>query len=159
MKKGIFITLLTVIICQVGFSKKTSQITETSDIVTIERLFIDFAKEKNTVHIKVGGFTMALARLFTNTKGVFGIEVYSFYECNREVKNKFNTAVKNLKDKSYETLVSTSKNGEKKKIFLKIKDDCISEIIVIAGGDDPALIRIKGKIKPDDIKSVIDKNK
>ncbi len=159
MKKGILIALLTVIICQGCFSKENGQMIETSDNTTVEQLFADFAKEKSTTHVKVGGFAMALARVFTDTKGVSGIEVYAFDECGKEVKDKFNTAIKNLNDKSYETLVSTSENGERTKVLLKIKDDYINEIIVVTGGDDPALVKIKGKIKPDDVKSVIDENK
>ncbi|MDR0743442.1 MAG: DUF4252 domain-containing protein [Tannerella sp.] len=159
MEKGIFITLLTVIMSQGCFFKGISQVTEMSNKVTIEQLFTDFAKEKNTVRIKIGSFTMALTRIFTGTKGISGVEVYSFDECNSVVKNKFNTAIQNLKDQSYETLLSTSKNGETTKVFLKMKNDFINEIVVVTGGDGPAMIRIKGKIKPDDIQSVINENK
>jgi hypothetical protein len=159
MKKGIFIALLTVIICQSCYSKRNSRPIETDNHGTIEQLFTDFAGEKNAVHVKIGGFTMALTRVFTPAKGVSGVEVYSLDECSKEVKDKFNAAVKNLKDKSYETLVSTSENGERTKVLLKMKENYISEIVVIAGGHDPALIRIKGKIKPGDVKGIIDKNK
>jgi hypothetical protein len=160
MKKGILIALLTVIICRNGFSEGTGQMIETNYDVTIEQLFTGFAREKNMVHLKMGGFSMTLARaFFIDTKGVSSIEVYSFSECSREIRNKFNAAIKNLKDKSYETLVSTSENGERTKVFLKIKDDRIREIVVVTGGNDPALIKIKGKIKPDDVKGVIAKNK
>jgi hypothetical protein len=159
MKKGIFVVLLTAGICQGCFSKKINQPIETDKNVSIEQLFTDFGKEKNTVHVKIGGFTMAFTRVFTKTKGVSGVEVYSLDECSREVKDKFNTAIKNLKDEAYETLVSTIENGERTKVLLKIKDDFISEIVVVAGGNDPALVRIKGKIKPDDVKNVIKNHK
>jgi hypothetical protein len=159
MKKGIFITLLAVIICQSCFSKENIEKNKSDKQNTVEQLFTDFSKEKNTIHIKIGGFAMSLARIFTDTKGVSGVEVYSFDECHNSVKDSFNAAIKELKDKSYETLVSTSENGERTKVLVKIKDDCINEIVVISGGNDPALVRIKGKIKPDDVKSVIDNNK
>ncbi len=159
MKRGIFITLLAVIICQNCFSKENIEKPESDKKNTVEQLFTNFSKEKNTTHVKIGGFAMSLARVFTDTKGVSGVEVYSFDECNNNVKDSFNAAIKNLKDNSYETLVSTSENGERTKVLVKIKDDCIHEIVVISGGSDPALVRIKGKIKPDDVKSVIDNNK
>ena len=158
MKKGIFITLLVAVICQGGLGKVNSEQNETNK-QTVEQLFSNFSKENNTTHIKIGGFTMSLARVFTDTKGVSGVEVYSFDECDNSVKDNFNTAIKNLKDDSYETLVSTSENGERTKILVKIKEDFINEIVVIAGGDSPALVRIKGKIKSDDVKSVIENNK
>ena len=157
MKKGIFITLLAIIICQGSFGKENFLRTEEKN--TVEQLFSSFSKEKNTVHVKLGSFAMTFAKIFTDTKGVSGVEVYSFDECDNSVKNRFNEAIKSLKDKSYETLVSTSEDGERTKVLVKIKDDYINEIVVVTGGNDPALVRIKGKIKPDDVKSVIDNNK
>ena len=159
MKKGIFITLLAVIICQSSFGKENFLRTEGNKKNTVEQLFSSFSKEKNTVHVKLGSFAMTLAKIFTDTKGVSGVEVYSFDECDNNIKERFNEAIKNIKDESYETLVSTSEDGERTKILVKIKNDYINEIIVMAGGNAPALVRIKGKIKPDDVKSVIDNNK
>jgi len=159
MKKVIFITLLAIIISQGCFSKENSGQSDTSGKTTVEQLFNTFSKEKNTTHISLGGFTMSLAKLFTDTKGVSGVEVYAFDECENSVKERFNDAIKNIKDSSYETLISTNEDGERVKILVKIKNDYISEIVVIAGGDDPALVRIKGKIKPDDVNSVVEKNK
>ena len=159
MKKIIFIAFVAVIISQGCFGKEYSGQSETSGKNTVEQIFNTFSKEKKTTHVSIGGFTMSLARLFTDTKGVSGVEVYSFDECEQSVKERFNEAIKNVKDGSFETLVSTTEDGERTKILVKIKDDCIIEIVVIAGGDDPALVRIKGKIKPDDVKSVIEKNK
>ena len=159
MKKIIFIALLAVIISQGCFGKMSSGQSNTSGKTTVEQLFNTFSKEKNTTHISLGGFTMSLAKLFTDTKGVSGVEVYAFDECENSVKERFNDAIKNIKDSSYETLISTNEDGERVKILVKIKNDYISEIVVIAGGDDPALVRIKGKIKPDDVNSVVEKNK
>jgi hypothetical protein len=159
MKKGIFVTLMALIICQGCFSKESSSITKENKIKTVEQLFDNFSKEKNTIHVKVGGFAMSFARLFTDTKGVLGVEVYSFDECTSSVKERFNDAIKNVKDNAYETLVSVNEKGERVKVLVKIKDDIINEIVVLAGGDDPALVRIKGKIKPEDVKSVIENNK
>ena len=159
MKKGIFIVLLAVIISINLFGKESSVQIEAIKKYSVEQLFSTFSEEKKSVHVNLGGFTMLLVKLFTDTKGVSGVEVYSFDECEHSVKQRFNDAIKNLKDNSYETLVSTSENGERTKILVKIKEDHINEIVVIAGGDDPVLVRIKGKIKPDDVKSVIEKNK
>lgn len=159
MKKGILILCFTAIVCQYGFSKMCIEKTMSPKKYSVEQLFNDFSIEKNTVKVKIGGFAMTLARLFTDTKGVSGIEVFSFDECDLKVKEQFNAAIKNIKDDTYDTLISTNENGEQTKVLLKIKDDCIHEIVVIAGGDDPALIKIKGKIKPDDVESVVENNK
>ena len=151
MKRIIFIALLAVFISQGCFSKEYSGQIETGGKNTVEQIFNSFSKEKNTTRVSVGGFTMSLARLFTDTKGVSGVEVYAFEDCENSVKERFNEAIKNVKDSSYETLVSTNEKGERVKVLVKIKDDYINEIVVLAGGNDPALVRIKGKIKPDEI--------
>ena len=125
----------------------------------VDRLFRDFAKEKGVVRVGLGKFTMSLASLFTDVMGVNGIEVYSFEECNQSVKEKLNNAIATLKDSKYETMVSVNENTERTKILVKIENEVIQELVVMTSGDDPALIRIKGKIKPSDVENVINQNK
>jgi hypothetical protein len=155
MKKIIFITLFAITVCQSSFCREKRGKTEVCGENTVEQLFKDFAKKKNTTHLKIGSFAMFLINIFKDTKGVSNTEIFSFDECEKKVKDDFNEAIKNLKDKDYETVISTSENREITKVLLKIKDDYISEIVVICSGDDPAMIRIKGKIRQD----VIKKNK
>ena len=155
MKKIIFITVAAAIMCQPCLSEKNIM----QQQYTVDALFGNFSKDKKVTHVKIGGFAMTLARIFTDTMGVTGVEVYSFDECDQPVKKKLNDAIKNLKDSSYEMLVSTMEDGERTKVLVKIKDDYIDEIVVVAGGNDPALVRIKGKIKPDDIRNVVKNNK
>ena len=156
MKKSIFIALFTVIICQGSFCKDNNSKAES---YTVDQLFKAFSKEKHTIHVKIGKFAMTFVNAFSDTKGVNEVDVYSFDECENDVKDRFNDAIKNLKDKDYDTLVSTSEDGERTKVLVKIKNDVISEIVVLAGGSDPAFIRIKGKIKPEDVNSVVKSNR
>ena len=126
---------------------------------SVDRIFTEFAKEKGVVRIGLGKFTMTLASLFTNVMGVDGIEVLSFDECNPLVKERLNTAIASLKDNSYETMVSVNEETERTKILVKTDGNSIRELIVMTSGNDPALVRIKGKIKPSDIENVINKNR
>ena len=159
MKKRIFITLLAAILCQPCFSERVTKRSNMQQQNTIDALFKNFSKEKNITHIKLGGLIMTFARAFTDTKGVTGVEVFSFNECDNQVKDKLNVAIKNLKDSAYETLVSTTQDGENTKVLVKLKEEYINEIVVITGGKDPAFVRIKGKIRPDDIQDVVKNNK
>ena len=159
MKRIILSTIMAAILCLPCFGKGITESDATQQKYTVDALFLHFSKEKKITHVKVGGIVMAFARVFSDTKGVKGVEVYSFEECDLSVKEKLNTAITNLKDNAYETLVSTTQNGEKTKVLIKIKEDYIHEIVVIAGGSDPALVRIKGKIKPDDVQNVVINNK
>ena len=159
MKKSIFITLLVSILFQPCFGEGITERNRAQQQNTVDELFKNFSKEKNITHVKIGGLIMAFARAFTDTMGVTGVEVFSFEECDAKIKDKLNTAIKSLKDNTYETLVSTTQDGENTKILVKITDDYINEIVVITGGKDPAFVKVKGKIKPEDIQDVVNKNK
>jgi len=126
---------------------------------SVDQIFKDFSKEKGVDHVNIGKFTMTFASLFTNVMGVKGVEVLSFSECGQSVKDNLNSNIANLKDKNYETLISVNEGNELTKILLKLKDESIKEIIVLTTGDDPAIVRIKGNIKPSDIEKVVKDNK
>jgi hypothetical protein len=158
MRKIIFITLFATIICQNSFCIEKREKIEVYEKNTVEQFIHRFTNEKSVTHLKISGFTMFFTKLFTNTKEVSGIEIFSFEECDKKIKDNFNEAIKNIKDKDYESVIHNSDNGKKTKVLLKIKDDYVHEIVIISGGDDPALIRIRGKMKQDSIKDVIKKN-
>ena len=147
MKKYIAILIL-ILSCQAGYGQ------------SMNKLFDDFAKQKNVTRVTVGPFLMKISSLFTETMGVNSIEVLSFEECGSTVKDDLRTAIKKLKDPNYETMVTTSEGENRTKIMVRIDKDVIRELVILTtdGGDD-ALIRIKGKIKPSDIEKVINDHK
>jgi hypothetical protein len=161
MRKTIFITLFATIICQNSFCTEKKEKIEVYEKNTVEQFINRFTNEKNVMHLKIDNFTMFFAKLFTDTKcaGISNIEIFSFKKCNKKIKDHFNESIKNFKNKDYESIIHSSNNGKRTKVLLKIKDDYVHEIIVISGGNDPALIHIKGKIKQNDIKNIIKKNR
>ncbi|MDH6534758.1 DUF4252 domain-containing protein [Parabacteroides sp. 52] len=145
--KKYMIMLAWMIICQVGYGQKT-----------VDDLFKEFKKMDNVTHINMGTFTMKLAGFFTETMGVDGIEVYTLDDCSTQVKEKVTKWVGQLKDSKYETMVTTNEKGSKTRVLVKIKEEIIREMVVITTGEEVALIRIKGKIKPSDIEQVVNKH-
>jgi hypothetical protein len=148
-KKKLLVLLAILLICPVVMHSQKS----------VDQIFKEFSKEKGVMRVEVGKFTMTLAGLFTDVMGVNGIEVYSFEECIPSEKERLNTAIASLKDKNYETMVSVNEDRERTKILVKTDGETLSELIVLTSGAKPALIRIKGKIKPSDIENVIKQNK
>jgi len=147
-KKILLILLALFLICPVMHSQKN-----------VDQLFNEFSKEKGVEHVGIGGFTMTLAGLFTNVMGVKGIEVLSFDSCEQSVKDRLTQAIASLKDEKYEPFITVNDETGRTKILVKMNEDYIQELVVLSSGDDPAIVRIKGKIKPSDINNVIDKNK
>jgi hypothetical protein len=147
-KKTVLIILTILLISPVVFGQKN-----------VDQIFKEFSKEKGVVHVGIGKFVMTLAGLFTDVMGVDGVEVLSFEECGATVKERLNSAIASLKDAKYETMVSVNEEKERTKILVKIENETIRELIILSSGDEPALVRIKGKIKPSDIEQVIKNNK
>ena len=147
MKKYIAILIL-ILFCQAGYSQ------------SMDKLFNDFAKQDNVTRVTVGPFLMKISSMFTETMGVSSIEVLSFDECGSTVKENLRTAIKQLKDPNFETMVTSNEGGSRTKVMVRIDKEMIRELVVLTtdGGDD-ALIRIKGKIKPSDIERVVNDNK
>ena len=136
MKKYIAILIL-ILFCQAGYSQ------------SMNKLFNDFAKQKNVTHVTVGPFLMKISSLFTETMGVKSIEVLSFEECGNTVKDDLRAAIKKLKDPNYETMVNANEEGNRTKVMVRIDKNIIRELVILTtdGGDD-ALIRIKGNKRP-----------
>jgi hypothetical protein len=146
-KKILLVLTALVLICPVMHGQKS-----------VDELFNKFSKEKGTTHVNVGKITMTFASLFTDVMGVTGVEVWSFDECEQSVKDKITKAIASLKDEKYEPLVTVNDSKEHTKILIRVEDETIRELIILTTGDDPAMVRIKGKIKPSDLEKVMKNN-
>lgn len=142
------IVLLTMIaVCQAAFGQRS-----------VDRLFSEFSKSRDATSVNIGKITMSFASLFTETMGVDGIEIFSFDDCAQEVKDRLAAAASNLKDAAYETMISSNEDGGRTRVLVRINDDMIREMVIVVTGGSHALIRIKGKIKPEDIQRLADKH-
>ena len=138
--KRLLALLAILLISQVGYGQQK-----------MDQLFNAFRGESDVTSVNIGNITMKLASLFTETMGVNGIEILEFDNCAQEVKDRLSTAIRNLRDPDYETMVT--------KVLVKIKEDMIRELVIFTTGNDNALIRIKGKISPSDLDRVINEHK
>lgn len=141
--KRYFVILALILICQAGNSQ------------TMNQLFNEFSKIEQINHVKIGNISMKLASMFTETMGVNGIEVLEFGDCKREVKERFEKAIKELKDPQFETMVTSNEKGSRTKVLVRIENEMIRELVVLTCGNSNALVRIKGKIKQSDIDKVM----
>lgn len=125
----------------------------------MDKLFKEFAGKENVNRVTVGSALMKLSSLFTETMGVDNIEVLEFDNCSKEIKDHLNQAVCNLKDSRFETMLTANENKNRTKVMIRIDKEMIRELVIFCTGENYALIRIKGKIKPSDIEKVVNDNK
>lgn len=143
-----YIAIITcLVVCQVTLAQKS-----------VDQLFSEFSKEKSVVSVHLGKVMLGLASLFTETMGVNGVEVLEFEDCSPDVKNRFVTSIKELKDPKFETMVTSNENDCRTKVLVRIEEEMIREMVVLTTGNSNALVRIKGKIKPSDIERVMKKH-
>lgn len=135
--------LAMMLICQAGFGQN------------MDKLFNEFSGKENVTRVTVGKVMMKLSSMFTETMGVEQIEVLAFEECSANVKENLETAIRNLKDPRFETMITANEEGSHTRIMIRIDQNIIRELVVLTSGNDSALIRIKGKIKPSDIEKVV----
>ena len=126
---------------------------------SIEKLFNSFKGKEgaNTVH--VGGFTMKLASLFTETMGVQSVDVLELAECSSDTKQHFQEALTAFRDPAFETVITSNETSGRTKVLFKIEEDRIREIVLYTTGNDCNLIHIKGNINPADIEKIVEENK
>lgn len=126
---------------------------------TMDKLFMKFANQENVTHVSVGPFLMKISSCFTKTMGVNSIEILEFSECSNTIRKELATDFKTIKDPKFETLVKTNDGGSHTTIWVRIDKKIIRELIIFTTDEGNALIRIKGKIKPEDIDHVIKDHK
>lgn len=125
---------------------------------SVSSLYGNFSREENVEKVNLGGLVMAMAKPFME-KGTAGVKissvnVLSLESCTPEVKDRFNRQARDFKDKDYELFVNSNENNEKTRIFLKFEKDFIREMVIITTGNEPSLVRLKGKIRPSDIENI-----
>jgi hypothetical protein len=76
-------------------------------------------------------------------------ELNSDINLHREFSTKIN------RNKDYEELMSVVDNNESITIFGKMDEEVITEMVVLVGGDDNALIYVRGEIDPKMLKENI----
>lgn len=113
----------------------------------VDQLFNKFRTESDITSVNMDTIAMKLA-LFKKGMGVEGIEILRFNDCKQNVKERLDTAIKNLKDPAYETMIKSNKNDSRTRILVKIEKNKIRELVILTTGDDYALIRIKGNMDP-----------
>lgn len=130
--------------------------------VSVEHLYNHFSHEENVEKVNVGGLLMFVAKPFMKKYAeglqISSVKVMSFDACSQDVKLRFNALAERLNDDKYEVLLKANEKDEKTRIFARIQKNAIRELIIVSMGNEPALVRIKGRIRPEDVQKIMDSN-
>ena len=121
---------------------------------SVDQLFKNFSKEEGVTMMDADEFSVTFRDFFKIT-GVKGIEIFNFDECEQSVKDKLNSEIASLKDDDFETIASMNKGGARLKFLVKLQGETIKEFVMLKIGEDPFMLRIRGKIKLSDVEKII----
>ena len=85
------------------------------------------------------------------------IQILSLEEASVSTKQLFNAEVKKLDTSGYEDMIKVNSEGEKVRILTKGTEKIINSLIIFAiDENDCALVKIDGRIAPDDVNAIVD---
>lgn len=132
----------------------------------VSEAFLKYAHREGVTSVSVPGWLISLGANFADLsederellESIDKVKVLSLengdfngeVNLNKEFKFKINP------NGEYEELLTVNEEDENVTIFGKLDDDVITELIILVGGDDNAIVYVKGEIRPELINNVID---
>lgn len=134
----------------------------------VDAAFTKYSSHNGIISITVPGFVIKAATAFGDLdpeekqllRNVDKVKVLAIEDDYRYKEVDFHKEFAHMiKDDSYTELLSVNDKNEHVRIFAKMQDkERIKDLIVLVGGDDSALVYIKGDFTMDEIANVINKN-
>ena len=131
-------------------------------------LFQQFKGKKNAEYVHFGRLLISVFRPIVNHQSddpaartalrcVRSLRTLDLEDCEPEVRKQFAKVANGLKTKGYYEMASSCSEGEQTRVLVRLKGDTIREVLLLSAGDDDcSLVQIKGKVKPEDLESVVD---
>lgn len=132
----------------------------------VSEAFLKYAHQEGVTSVSVPGWLISLGAKFADLsederellESIDKVKVLSLEDSdlngevnlNKEFKFKIN------QNGEYEELLTVNDEDENVTIFGKLDDNIIKELIILVGGDDNAMVYVKGEIRPELINNVID---
>lgn len=121
---------------------------------SLNKLYRKFAQEENVTKMNLNGLALMFAKPFMEKFGIGNVtkvRVLSLEDCSQEVKEQFNQDVLEFNDDGYELFLNANGQNGKSRIYVKIDDELIREMVVMTTGSDPTLVHLKGKFRPSEL--------
>ena len=137
-----------------------------SQAQTVDGIIREFRSEEEAVCVRVPWLPVKLVGLFADDEAgrvirhISSIRVLDLSDCSQQVQERFAAKMEQLKLEGYEPLLVVKDDGSSVKMWGKMKGEKIKELLIGVSGDDnePALIRIKGDLRMDDLNVSMSEN-
>ncbi len=147
--------MIVAMVLMLGFQMSQAQ--------TLGGLFQEFGNEEDAVCLKVPWLPMRLVGLLVDDeakpiiKRISSVRVLEMSDCSSEVQERFATKMKRMKMKDYEPLLTVKEDDSHVKMWGKMNDESISELVIGVYGDGEAVLcAIKGRLSMDDLKHIME---
>jgi len=130
---------------------------------TVDAIFDSYKGKSGYITVNINGGLLKLAAMFDRedqelaflASSISRIRILAPDDNNRQQDEGFyGRVLKELDLSSYEEFMDINSSGDKAKILVKADGDVFVEFLMIVGGDDNAIIQIKGRMSSDDIKKL-----
>ena len=134
---------------------------------SVKDLYKEFSSAPKAETVSVSPLLMKLAHMCIGNdsdakivRKIKSVKLLDLEECSREVRKRFADRAGSVQIKDMDELVSVSDDGDKLKVFAKIKSEKITKMLVLCyGKEDCCLIEINGKFDMGDIEGVVKSQK
>ncbi len=126
----------------------------------IEELYQTVSKFSNAEKVNLNGLALGLLKPFyAELKGFNGIQIVNAEDISRKEYNKVEKILTQCNSNDLETIISSNEENEKTRIWVRTEEEMICEIVIVAlDVYEVSLVRIKGKIDPEQLNDIIDNN-
>jgi hypothetical protein len=129
---------------------------------SIDALFDRYAGKDGFTTVTINGNLLSLADMFCddeNEKDQFPgkisvIRILTQEDTTLKVVNFYDLVMKDIDVKQYEEFMRVKESDQDLRILVRSEGKKLKEFLLIAGGDDNALIQIKGELSLEDAKRI-----
>jgi len=132
----------------------------------VSKAFSKYGHERGVVSITVPGWVISFAAKFGDLDKderelLYSIDKVKVLSIEDDELNSQISLHKEFRDKinvnhEFEELLTVNDQDENVTIFGKMDDDVIKEMVILVGGEDNALVYLKGEIKPELLNNKVD---
>lgn len=121
---------------------------------SIDALFDKYAGKEGFVTVSISGDLLKFASAFDEDEdddnsipaSVTEIRILAQEDDNLEVDNFYDLVMRGIRVGDYEEFMSVKKTNQNLKMFVRAEGNKFREFLLIAGGEDNAVVQIKGEM-------------